>query len=137
MAGISSKINRHTGAAATTCTRTHQIGALALVIVTFFLTRVFHQSFSASLSVSNAAHYSAFETENDAVLQHSGGLFAWPHRGFGTHLSLKIYVYDENEIEGLKLLLYGRDGKISPEACIKGQWGTQVGSLWRVFICLF
>lgn len=35
-------------------------------------------------------------------------------------------MYDENEIEGLKLLLYGRDGKISADACVKGQWGGQV-----------
>lgn len=50
----------------------------------------------------------------------------WPDRGYGTHLSLKIYVYDEHEIDDLKLLLYGRDGKISADACVKGQWGTQV-----------
>ncbi|KAI3763252.1 hypothetical protein L1987_53706 [Smallanthus sonchifolius] len=28
-----------------------------------------------------------------------------------------IYVDDENEIDGLKQLLYGRDGRISPESC--------------------
>lgn len=128
MAGISGKSSRYPGATAAPCTRTHQIGALALVIVTFFITRVFHQSFSASSSVSNDARYPSVGTENDAVVQYSGGLFFWPQRGFGTHLSLKIYVYEENEIEGLKLLLHGRDGKISSEACIKGQWGTQVSS---------
>lgn len=78
--------------------------------------------------MSNDARYPSVGTENDAVVQYSGGLFFWPQRGFGTHLSLKIYVYEENEIEGLKLLLHGRDGKISSEACIKGQWGTQVSS---------
>lgn len=41
-------------------------------------------------------------------------------------LNLKIYVYDEDEIDGLNLLLSGRDGKISADACVKGQWGTQV-----------
>ncbi|KAI3779236.1 hypothetical protein L2E82_08858 [Cichorium intybus] len=40
-------------------------------------------------------------------------------------LLLKIYVYDENEIDGLRQLLYGRDGKISADSCLKGQWGTQ------------
>lgn len=125
MAGKSNRFGTHTS---TACTRTHQIGALALVVTTFFLTRVFLQSSSAtpSSSVANASHYSSFETANDVVVQHLRGSFAWPQRGFGTHLSLKIYVYDENEIDGLKLLLYGRDGKISPEACLKGQWGTQV-----------
>ncbi|MBA0765042.1 hypothetical protein Gotri_014303, partial [Gossypium trilobum] len=33
---------------------------------------------------------------------------------------------DENEIDGLKDLLYGRDGSISSNACLKGQWGSQV-----------
>lgn len=55
-----------------------------------------------------------------------GRPFAWPERGFGSYLNLKIYVYDEDEIDGLKELLYGRDGKISGDACVKGQWGTQV-----------
>lgn len=126
---MAGKSNRFGTPTSTACTRTHQIGALALVVTTFFLTRVFLQSFSAtpSSSVANASHYSSFETGNDdVVVQHLRGSFAWPQRGFGTHLSLKIYVYDENEIDGLKLLLYGRDGKISQEACLKGQWGTQV-----------
>jgi hypothetical protein len=48
--------------------------------------------------------------------------------GYGTHLSLKIYVYEEDEIDGLKELLRGREGKISADACVKGQWGTQVVS---------
>ncbi|KAI3696196.1 hypothetical protein L1987_79206 [Smallanthus sonchifolius] len=34
----------------------------------------------------------------------------WPDRG--------IYVDDENEIDGLKQLLYGRDERISPESCL-------------------
>lgn len=50
----------------------------------------------------------------------------WPERGFGTHLDLKVYVYGEDEIEGIKVLLYGRDGKIEQRSCLKGQWGTQV-----------
>ncbi|TKY45597.1 arabinosyltransferase ARAD1 [Spatholobus suberectus] len=43
-----------------------------------------------------------------------------------SQLSLKIYVYEPDEINGLEELMRGRDGKISEEACLKGQWGTQV-----------
>ncbi|KAK6131490.1 hypothetical protein DH2020_034767 [Rehmannia glutinosa] len=98
-------------------TRTHQIAALALVVATFFLTRLFDQSLgpcssSYRNSLSDANQYSA---PDDVV----------GFGGYGTHLNLKIYVYDEDEIEGLKLLMYGREGKISAEACVKGQWGTQ------------
>ncbi|KAI3726965.1 hypothetical protein L1987_66772 [Smallanthus sonchifolius] len=35
----------------------------------------------------------------------------WPDHG--------INVDDENEIDGLKQLLYGRDGRISPESCLR------------------
>ncbi|GAA0138893.1 glycosyltransferase [Lithospermum erythrorhizon] len=85
------------------CSRKQQIGALGLVITTFFLTRVLEQSLSnSSFKLSPSDGY------------------------MKTHLNMKIYVYDEKEIEGLKLLLYGRDGKISTDSCLKGQWGTQV-----------
>lgn len=50
----------------------------------------------------------------------------WPERGYGSHLSLKMYVYEEDEIEGLRALMYGRDREISAADCIRGQWGTQV-----------
>lgn len=97
------------------CTRTHQIGALALVAATFFLTRLFdHSSFSSCSSSSSSA------------VEGVAGPTSWPGRGYGSHISLKIYVYDELEIDGLRPLMYGRDGKISPDACVKGQWGTQV-----------
>nr|XP_043606435.1 probable glucuronoxylan glucuronosyltransferase F8H isoform X2 [Erigeron canadensis] len=97
----------------TPCTRTHQIGALALIAITFFITRLLTTpSFSSSSSNNNRL----FED----------GLSSWPHRGYGSYIDIKIYVYDENEIDGLKLLLYGRDGTISPQSCLKGQWGTQV-----------
>ncbi|THG02000.1 hypothetical protein TEA_002566 [Camellia sinensis var. sinensis] len=98
------------------CTRTHQITALALVAATFFLTRLFDQYSPAPCNHSSAA----FSTDG------GGGSISWPHRGYGSHLSLKIYVYDELEIDGLMPLLYGRDGNISPDSCLKGQWGTQV-----------
>jgi hypothetical protein len=38
-------------------------------------------------------------------------------------------VYDESEIDGLRELMRGRDSQIMPQACVKGQWGTQVFSL--------
>ncbi|VFR00287.1 unnamed protein product [Cuscuta campestris] len=103
------------------CTRTHQILALALVITTFFLTRLFHQSLYRCSSVA-----SEYGSGNDVVPFSDMASISWPQRGYGTHLSLKIYVYDEREIDGLNLLLYGREGKISPDSCLKGQWGTQV-----------
>ncbi|XP_024024998.1 probable beta-1,4-xylosyltransferase IRX10 [Morus notabilis] len=104
----------------THCTRTHQIGALLLVAATFFLSRIFDSPCdgfpSADLSRPLRSELPSFH----------GGDFSWPLRGYGPHLDLKIYVYDENEIEGLKALMYGRDGKISAVKCMKGQWGTQV-----------
>lgn len=121
----------HPHHSATFCTRIHQIAALALVVATFFLTRLFDHSLGPCFS----PHFNSFADVNrqyDGVLRF-GDSVGWPDRGYGTHLNLKIYVYDENEIEGLKLLLYGREGKISPEACIKGQWGTQV--IWSGNVC--
>nr|XP_009793677.1 PREDICTED: probable glucuronoxylan glucuronosyltransferase F8H [Nicotiana sylvestris] len=117
-----SRLNTNT---VTPCTRTHQIGALALVVTTFFLTRIFDQSFNPS---SFSIPTTPYRSKNDVVgfSDSSSGSIFWPQRGYRTHLSLKIYVYDENEIDGLKHLLYGRDEKISPDSCLKGQWGTQV-----------
>lgn len=127
MGSIYSNKNRVFGSSSTTnhsnpvCTRTHQIGALALIFTTFFITRVLDQCFNS---------FEYYKSQNDDVVS-----MRWPERGYGTHLSLKIYVYEENEIEGLKELMYGRDGKISPDMCVKGQWATQVSSL--LFIYLF
>ena len=39
---------------------------------------------------------------------------------------MKVYVYEEDEIDGIKVLLYGRDGNVKPESHLKGQWGTHV-----------
>ncbi|MBA0585513.1 hypothetical protein Gorai_016287 [Gossypium raimondii] len=102
------------------CTRTHQIAALILVTATFFFTRLFDQSFPPSPCYLDRHLNLHVAKTNDA------GHLLWPDRGYGSHLSLKIYVYDENEIDGLKDLLYGRDGSISSNACLKGQWGSQV-----------
>ncbi|GAU40394.1 hypothetical protein TSUD_265380 [Trifolium subterraneum] len=86
------------------CTRTHQIGALLLVAATFFFTRLL----DAPCSISTASQ------RKFLLLPES------------QEVSIKIYVYDVNDIDGLNELLKGRDGKIAPEACLKGQWGSQV-----------
>ncbi|XP_047177245.1 probable glucuronoxylan glucuronosyltransferase F8H isoform X2 [Vigna umbellata] len=87
------------------CTRTHQIGALLLVTTTFFFTRLLSPC-TLSTSVVHVSH---------------------PQLQWGqSQLSLKIYVYEPEEINGLNNLLHGRDGKVTEEACLKGQWGTQV-----------
>ncbi|KAI3820394.1 hypothetical protein L1987_07940 [Smallanthus sonchifolius] len=109
----------------TPCTRSHQIGALALIALTFFTTRLLDQSFTPSTSYSS--HFDGYEFESDVIrFSDERGSLRCPRRGYGSDIFLKIYVYDENEIDGLKQLLYGRDGRVSPESCLKGQWGTQV-----------
>ncbi|KAK4859506.1 hypothetical protein QYF36_006658 [Acer negundo] len=121
MGSISNKPRIFTAHHQTPCTRTHQIAALFLVATTFFLTRLLDHSLSP-------CHHSSL-TQNDAASQlyfDGERSLSWPQRGYGSHISLKIYVYDENEIDGLKHLMYGRDGTISADSCLKGQWGTQV-----------
>jgi len=87
------------------CTRTHQIGALILVTATFFFTRLLSPC-TLSTGVVHVSH---------------------PQLQWGqSQLSLKIYIYEPEEINGLNELLHGRDGKVTEEACLKGQWGTQV-----------
>ncbi|XXG60787.1 hypothetical protein AAC387_Pa04g2614 [Persea americana] len=100
------------------CTRFHQIGALALIATTFFLTRLLDHQHSFSSS-SSSSHFSLSTDDGGFPL-------SWPDRGYGSRLSLKIYVYEEQEIYGLTELMRGRDGQISPDSCVKGQWGTQV-----------
>ncbi|OMO50599.1 Exostosin-like protein [Corchorus capsularis] len=109
----------------TSCTRTHQIGALLLLTATFFFTRLFDQSFPPSPCNLDQERPSSNVNLRVAKTD-DGGHLLWPERGYGSHLSLKIYVYSENEIDGLKHLLYGRDGTVSTNACLKGQWGSQV-----------
>lgn len=102
------------------CNRNHQIGALLLVAATFFLTRLLDGSLGPCPAILQD-HLSV-----PLVRVTDGGSLSWPTLGYGTHLSLKIYVYEEDEIDGLKELMRGRDSKISSDACVKGQWGTQV-----------
>lgn len=123
------------------CTRAHQIGALAVVLTTFFFTRLFDQSSLSSSCPNSFNVHQSYNSRDDVVRFPNGdGSIVWPHRGYGSHLSLKIYVYDEHEIDGLKELMYGRDGKILPDSCLKGQWGTQVPiliiSTLFMFICV-
>ncbi|CAN1234760.1 Probable glucuronosyltransferase Os03g0107900 [Linum perenne] len=103
------------------CTRAHLFGAVILVAATFFLTRLFHHSLSPCISSFGGDLISP-----SLVHVSDAGHLSWPDRGYGAVLSVKIYVYEESEIDGLKELMRGRDGKIAAEACVKGQWGTQV-----------
>ena len=57
----------------------------------------------------------------------------WHHQGYGTSLDLRIYVYEDWEVPGLKELQRGRDHNIDPRSCAKGQWGTQVGWLVKLW----
>ncbi|KAL5776756.1 hypothetical protein ACOSP7_009682 [Xanthoceras sorbifolium] len=94
----------------TPCTPTHQIFALLLIVITYFIT---------SLSLDQ-------DRSSQKLLRFNGRYLSWPERGFGSHLSLKIYVYDEDEIDGLDTLMYGTGLNLTAEDCDKGQWGTQV-----------
>nr|ACN30964.1 unknown [Zea mays] len=85
------------------CSRAHQVGALVLVSATFLLTRLFDRFL--------------LDTYSSAPIN--------PGRPFSS-ADLRIYVYAEDEIQGLRALLRGRDGTINAATCLKGQWGTQV-----------
>ncbi|KAI4371800.1 hypothetical protein MLD38_010108 [Melastoma candidum] len=93
------------------CTRAHKILYLFLVSATFFLTRFIDRSASPCSPMPSPS--------SDLSLRFSAG------GGHEDRLSLKLYVYEEDEIDGLRPLLYGRDGKIAADDCVKGQWGTQ------------
>ncbi|XBI75922.1 hypothetical protein VPH35_069225 [Triticum aestivum] len=84
------------------CTPAHQAGALLLVAVTFLLTRL----------LSAPPPHPPFPTPGPRLSA------AADH--------LRVYVYAEDEVDGLRELLRGRDGAVSAATCLKGQWGTQV-----------
>ena len=115
------------------CTRTHQIGALMLVVTTFFFTRLFDRSSFPPCDPRISAA-DLVRTSSKPLPFTDGGDLSWPQRGYGPHLDLKIYVYDENEVDGLKALMYGRDGRITPKDCLKGQWGTQVSNICNLLL---
>ena len=109
-----------------TCSRGHQIGALLLVVLTALITRIIDRAFPPSAPSNFSSTYlrSAPTEQNEDP--------------YGSRLSLKIYVYEDHEIEGLRELMRGRDGTISPDSCLKGQWGTQVMRSWmRHYFLLF
>ncbi|XP_026401090.1 probable glucuronoxylan glucuronosyltransferase F8H [Papaver somniferum] len=128
MASSNKTRNNFTSNNQAVCTRTNQILALILITVTFFLTRIFNQSCPNNYSSTSSISKSSSSSQDLYFVNN-----AWPNRGFGNQLSLKIYVYDENEIDGLKELMYGRDGKITVDSCLKGQWGTQAELMASVF----
>ncbi|XP_007019373.2 PREDICTED: probable glucuronosyltransferase GUT1 [Theobroma cacao] len=109
----------------TPCTNTHQIGALLLIVATLFINRLWDHLPSA---LHNNSQCSIFNQDRShrKLAHFNGGYPSWPERGYGSHLSLKIYVYDENEIDGLKPLMYGKEGVVDVDICYQGQWGTQV-----------
>ncbi|KAM3207450.1 hypothetical protein ACQJBY_062601 [Aegilops geniculata] len=85
------------------CTPAHQAGALLLVAVTFLLTRLL------SAPAPPAPPFPTPGPRLSASADH-----------------LRVYVYAEDEVDGLRALLRGRDGAVSAATCLKGQWGTQV-----------
>lgn len=109
----------------TQCTQTHWISALLLVFATHLVTRVLDQV----PAPANTTGFNQPGRSSEGDLQFDGGFPAWPQKGYGSHIDIKIYVYDENEIEGLKPLMYGKEGVIDVGICYQGQWGTQVISL--------
>ncbi|KAG6509373.1 hypothetical protein ZIOFF_027360 [Zingiber officinale] len=109
------------------CGRSHKIGAIVLVVATFLVTRALDRLSCDFPSPSSAA--------SPALFDRSSGYLSWPERSYGSRLDLKIYVYEEQEIDGLRELMRGRDGRIPPDACLKGQWGTQLAkSGWLEFL---
>ncbi|EPS73727.1 hypothetical protein M569_01029 [Genlisea aurea] len=106
------------------CTRAHQLAALALVVFTFLITRLLDHT---------VGQFQSCRLDSYSSVDQNGNSKSFAYRTYSGRLNLKVYVYDEDEIEGLRLLLYGRHGNISAENCVKGQWGTQV-KLHRLFL---
>lgn len=89
----------------------HMMLALLLIVTTYGFTRF-------SLNDDGRSQ--------QKLVTFNGRHLSWPERGYGSHLSVKIYVYEEAEIDGLETLLYGTDGNLSVEDCARGRWGSQV-----------
>lgn len=107
------------------CTNTHQVAALLLIVATLILTRLFDKGNNSQCSIFNNLQQQ-YGSSRKISRFNGGGHLSWPQRGYGSHLSLKIYVYDENEVEVLKPLMYGKEGNVDVDICYLGQWGTQV-----------
>ncbi|GAB2228565.1 hypothetical protein Droror1_Dr00022685 [Drosera rotundifolia] len=106
----------------------HHLRSILLVTVTFILTHLL-----VWISIGSfPSYWCPFAARNHGspeLIQFGGDDESrfWMRDGSG--LDLRVYVYDEDEIEGLRRLLYGnnsRDDRISTESCAKGQWGSQV-----------
>ncbi|CAD6235905.1 unnamed protein product [Miscanthus lutarioriparius] len=97
------------------CSRAHQVGALLLVAATFLLTRLFDRLL---LDTSSSAPINPGRPSSSA--------------------DLRIYVYAEDEIQGLRALLRGRDGTITAATCLKGdrtdKRGTSAFNTWKDII---
>ncbi|XP_057847582.2 probable glucuronosyltransferase Os03g0107900 [Cryptomeria japonica] len=107
--------------------RTHFIIALCLVVTTFLLTRLLDRSV-CSCGIHGQESISSNAQGQSSTMRRVFGKnsLGWPEQGYGSHISVKIYVYEEWEVDGLKELLHGRDHSISEDSCAKGQWGSQV-----------
>lgn len=108
-----------------TCTPSSFVVALALILLTFTCTRLVDEALSPCdrRAVDHStAKYTSYGTLNDVF----GPRTSWPVQGYGTELTLRIYIYEDWEARGLKELMSGRDHKIDANSCVNGQWGTQV-----------
>ncbi|XP_078433390.1 exostosin family protein isoform X2 [Wolffia australiana] len=120
---------QHKGSRSTSglqCSRGQQVGALLLVILTSLVTRIVDRAVNPSTPSNFPSFHLSSSPDQRYADPFAGHGLNWPDRGFGSRLSIKIYVYDDQEIHGLSELMRGRDGTISPDSCAKGQWGTQV-----------
>lgn len=108
------------------------LGAAVLVILTYSCTRLVlevpRQTCQCELNSQSLLPRGgrSVNGEDRSVVEVLGQQLRWPERGYGAHLRLQIYVYDVEEIQGLRELVSGRDHSIASSACAKGQWGTQV-----------
>lgn len=113
------------------CRPLELLGAAVLVIITYSCTRfVLEIPRQACQCGQNSRLILPQERggygEDRRLVEISGHELWWPERGYGVQLNLRIYVYDVEEIEGLRELVSGRDHSIAASSCMKGQWGTQV-----------
>ncbi|MCO5550929.1 hypothetical protein L7F22_004423 [Adiantum nelumboides] len=110
-----------------TCSPFSFVGALALIVITFFCSRLLDRPLTGCVPQEQDAAGITRKSEHLGFSKEMfGESMGWPQQGYGSFLSLRIYVYEEQEIRGLRELQSGRDHNIHPDSCAKGQWGTQV-----------
>ncbi|KAH7525190.1 hypothetical protein FEM48_Zijuj06G0198800 [Ziziphus jujuba var. spinosa] len=106
------------------CTRNQRIASLLLVFAACFF---FIRSLDRTFRRPCIPNFTTDLVRTSRLPFTDGGDLSWPQRGYGVHLDLKIYVYEEDEVDGLKELMYGKDGNtITADTCSRGQWATQV-----------